>query len=105
MDYTSYGLANQSAHFYSSVVTRTQRMRRELDVQLKTHAFNGQDQMRVLEFLAHMNTAGDHVGAKEGAAVLCSQFYLTGQARAQLQCGLTKNIMAVGAGQFEMLET
>ena len=49
--------------------------------------------------------ACEHNGVREGAAVWCFHFYLTGQAHALLQSRLHGNTMAVDAEQRELLET
>ena len=72
---------------------------------MKTYTFGGQDPIAVLGFLARFKMACDHNGVREGAAVWCFQFYLTGQADALLQSRLHGNTMTFDAEQHELLET
>ena len=105
VDYRTYRLESRSARYDASTVRRTNRYRKKLDVQMKTHTFRGQDPIAGIGFLARFKMACDHNVVSEGAAVGCFQFYLTVQTHALHQSRLHRNTMAVDAEQREMLET
>ena len=105
VNYKTYRLARRSAQYNSEVARHISRIRKKLDVQMKSHTFSGQDPIAILGFLARFKRVCDHNGVSQGAAVWCFQFYLTGQAHALLQSRLIGNTMAVDSEQRDMLES
>lgn len=105
VDYRNCRLANRSARYGSSVVSIIHRTRKKLHVQMKTDPFSRQYSIAVIKLLARIRTVCSHKGVSEEASVWGFQFYLTGQAHALSQSRLAGNIMALDAGQLEMLET
>lgn len=57
VDYHTYRLLNRSHHYGSEVARRISRLRKRLEVQLKTHTFSGADPIAVLAFLARYRLA------------------------------------------------
>lgn len=105
VDYGNYRLAKRRARYDSSVASTTHLMQDKIDVRKKTHIITGQDPIAILGILARLKTACSHSIVKEGPAVWCCQYYLTGQDCTLLQSRLAGNTMAVDAGQVEMAET
>ena len=105
VNYKTYRLECRSARYNAEVARHISRIRKKLDVQMKSHTFSGQDPIAVLGFVARFKMACDHKGVSQGDAVWCFQLYLTGQAHALLQSRLMGNAMAVDAEQRDMLES
>lgn len=78
LGYRNYRLANKSACYEFSVASRTHRMRKNLDVQMRTDTFTERDPIAVLEFLARFETTCHHNllnGFSEEAVVWYFQFF------------------------------
>lgn len=80
VNYKAYRMERRSTRYNSEIALRISRIRKKLDVQMKSHTFSGQDPIAVLGFLARCKMACNHNGVSQGAAVWCFQFYLTVQA-------------------------
>lgn len=85
LEYRDYRLDEKSTRQDFSVGGKIHRMRKQLEVQMKTHSFSGRDRIAVLRFVLHFKTACNHSGAIGGAAVCCLQLYMTGQTHALLR--------------------
>ena len=62
VDYRTYWLESRSARYDASTARQTNRYRKKLEVQMKSHTVGGQDPIAVLGFLARFKMACNHNG-------------------------------------------
>ena len=79
------------------------KIERKLTVQMKDHAFSGDDPITVLGFLARYKDACDKNEISEGAALWAVQFFLKGQAGALVKSRLAGQTMAMDSERGELL--
>lgn len=75
LDYNICHLFNRSQNYEGNVASKIAKMKRRLDVQLKSQNVNGYDPVSILGFLPPFQMASDTNGFHKGAAMWLFPFF------------------------------
>ena len=104
-DYKSYRLKKHGVQYRPSMGEKMRRYRQRMDPHMKGRSFSGQDPITVLSFLKWFQKASNLAVLSDAAAMLCFQFYLTGQAYELVHSRLAGETSPTDVDKVELLHT